>query len=76
MALFAGFLAYIFYTKGLEGMPSSRASILASVEPVTATLLGTLLFHEPLSWTGIAGIALVLSAIAVLSIHRPKTGQE
>ena len=76
MALFTGFLAYIFYTKGLEGMPSSRASILASVEPVTATLLGTLLFHEPLSWTGIAGIALVLSAIAVLSIRRPKTGQE
>ena len=76
MALFTGFLAFIFYTKGLEGMPSSRASILASIEPVTATLLGTLLFHEPLSWTGIAGIALVLAAIAVLSVHRSKSSQE
>lgn len=54
MALFTGFLAYIFYTKGLEGMPSSRASMLASIEPVTATLLGTLLFHAPIGWTGVA----------------------
>lgn len=76
MALFTGFLANIFYTKGLEGMPSSRASILASIEPVTATLLGTLLVHEPLGWTGVAGIALVLAAIAVLSVHRSKVGQK
>lgn len=76
MALFTGFLAYIFYTKGLEGMPSSRASILASIEPVTATLLGTLLFHEPLGWIGVAGIVLVLAAIAVLSVHRSKVGQK
>ncbi len=70
MALMTGFLAYIFYTKGLEGMPSSRASILASIEPVTATLLGTFVFHEPLGWSGIAGIALVVAAIVVLSVRR------
>lgn len=75
MALFTGFLAYVFYTKGLEGMPSSRASILASIEPVTATVLGTLVFHEPLDWTGAAGIALVLGAIAVLSIHSPRQAE-
>ncbi len=76
MALFTGFLAYIFYTKGLEGMPSSRASMLASIEPVTATLLGTLLFHAPIGWTGVAGIALVLTAIIVRSVHRSKGGQK
>ena len=76
MALFTGFLAYIFYTKGREGMPSSRASMLASIEPVTATLLGTLLFHAPIGWTGVAGIALVLTAIIVRSVHRSKGGQK
>lgn len=70
MALATGFLAYIFYTKGLEGMPSSRASILASVEPVAATLLGTFVFHEPLRASGILGILLVLSGIAVLSLRK------
>ena len=76
MALFRVFLAYIFYTMGREGMPSSRASMLASIEPVTATLLGTLLFHAPIGWTGVAGIALVLTAIIVRSVHRSKGGQK
>lgn len=80
MALLTGFLAYILYTKGLEGMPSSRASILASVEPVTSAVIGTIVFHEPLSLTAVCGIVLVLGGIAVLSVRLPgkkreKTGQ-
>ena len=74
------FLAYILYTKGLEGMPSSRASILASVEPVTSAVIGTIVFHEPLSLAAVCGIVLVLGGIAVLSVRLPgkkreKTGQ-
>ena len=75
LALFTGFLPYILYTMGLEGMPPSRASILASIEPVTATVLGTLVFHEPLSLAGIAGIVLVLGAIAVLSVRSPQQAE-
>ncbi len=67
MGLLAGFLAYIFYTKGLEGMESSRAGILASVEPVVGTIIGTLVFHEPLPVQSVLGIALVLGGIVVLS---------
>ena len=68
MALTTGFLAYILYTKGLEGMESSRASILASVEPVVATVIGAAVFHESLTWMNLLGVALVLAAIAVLSL--------
>lgn len=67
MGLLTGFLAYIFYTKGLEGMESSRAGILASVEPVVGTIIGTLVFHEPLPVQSVLGIALVLGGIVVLS---------
>lgn len=66
MGLLTGFLAYIFYTKGLEGMESSRAGILASVEPVVGTIVGTLVFHEPLPVQSVLGIALVLGGIVVL----------
>ena len=66
MGLLTGFLAYIFYTKGLEGMESSRAGILASVEPVVGTIIGTLVFHEPLPVQSVLGIALVLGGIVVL----------
>ena len=58
---------YILYTKGLEGVENGRASILASVEPVVATLLGILVFRELLHMDEIAGILLVLGAIAISS---------
>ena len=61
MALLTGFLAYILYTKGLEGMPPSRASILAPGRaPVTSAVIGTIVFHEPLSLAAVCGIVLVL----------------
>ena len=66
MGLLTGFLADILYTKGLEGMESSRAGILASVEPVVGTIIGTLVFHEPLPVQSVLGIALVLGGIVVL----------
>ena len=72
MGILTGFLPYVFYGLGLERMEGSRASILASVEPVVATLFSVLLFHEPLGISGIIGMALVLGAIAVLSVQKKK----
>ena len=73
LGLLTAFLAYLLYTRGLEGMESSRASILASVEPAVATVVGVLVFHEPLSVMNAAGIALVLGGIAVLSLGKARS---
>ena len=62
---------YILYTKGLEGVENGRASILASVEPVVATILGIVIFSEALHMDEIAGILLVLGAIAISSRSSP-----
>ncbi len=59
---------YLLYTQGLTKIESSRASIVASVEPVVATLISALVFGEPISLSGIAGILLVLAAIALLNL--------
>lgn len=64
------FLPYILYSYALENMESSKASILASIEPVVSALCGVLVFHEVITPLGIAGILLVLSAIVVLNIKR------
>lgn len=48
-------------------MESSRAGILASTEPVVATLFGVFVFHERLTLPAIVGILLVLGGIVVLS---------
>lgn len=70
LGVVTGFLPYVFYSHGLELMESSKASILASIEPVVATLFGVFLFHEPLTLTGGIGIVLVLSAVVMLSVKQ------
>ena len=66
MAFFTCFLAFILYTKGLEQVESSQASILASVEPIVATILGAICFQEYITVSGIIGIALFLVGLFVL----------
>lgn len=56
---------YLTYTLGLQYVENGKASIIASIEPVTATLLGVILFHENLTVSGVLGIVLVLGALAL-----------
>ena len=67
LVLVATVLPYLFYTKGLAGVESGKAAIIANVEPVVAALLGIVLFHEKLSvWVGL-GIICVLSGVILLA---------
>ena len=70
LGLVTAFLPYVLYSTGLVHMESSKASILASVEPVVSALFGVFVFHEPISALGILGIALVLGAIVVLNVKK------
>lgn len=53
------------YTLGLKGVENGQASIIASVEPVVATLNGILWFHEKLTYAVFLGAALVLAGIVI-----------
>lgn len=66
------FLPYMFYTFGLTGVENGKASIIASIEPVVATLMGILIFGESLTFMSAAGVVLVLSAIVVTNIRSSK----
>lgn len=56
---------YLTYTLGLKYVENGKASIIASVEPVTATALGILLFQEKLFWDGALGGMLVILALFI-----------
>lgn len=58
---------YILYTYALMHMEASKASMLASIEPVVAALLGLLVFQEALSVTSLIGIGCILIMIIILS---------
>lgn len=64
-------LAYIFYTKGLQDVETSRASILATIEPVVAALLSFIIYQEKLLVWQYIGIFLVI--LAVIIVQKSKT---
>ena len=59
-------LPYIFYTKGLSLGEPGWASIMASLEPVVAALVGVGAFGEPMSLLTAAGILCVLAGVYIL----------
>lgn len=72
LVLVSTLIPYLLYTYGLTGMESGRASVLATVEPVVATLTGILLFGETLTVFNVLGILLVLGAVALLNLPASK----
>lgn len=70
-ALVVSVAPYLLYSYGLTGTENSTAAVIASVEPVAATVFGIVLFGEYLSASAIIGIVLVLAAL-LLCIERPK----
>ena len=66
-ALFSAVLPYLAYTQGLKTVEAGKASIIATIEPVVATIVGIVLYKETLNISAALGIALVLGAIVMLN---------
>ena len=71
-ALLTTVVPYLTYTKGLSGLPASKASVTATIEPVVAAILGIVVFHEGVSMLKLTGIVLLLSSVVVMSRQEQK----
>ncbi len=60
-------LPYLLYTWGLKHIENGKASIIASIELVVASLIGVFAFEEYIAIGGIIGIVLVLASIVMCS---------
>ena len=65
-------LPYILYTTGLKYVEAGKAAVMAALEPVVASILGIALYHDDATFTKILGIVLVVAAIVIVNISRPK----
>ncbi len=74
-SVFTALVPYICYTKGLSAMEASKASVLATTEPVVASVIGILVFSEGISWQKLIGILLVLGGILLRMTEERKTQQ-
>ncbi len=61
-------LSFILYIVGLNHTAPAVASIVAMVEPVTASIFGVLILSETLAGLQIVGMALILVTVTVLSV--------
>lgn len=67
---------FILYTKGLQRLEAGKASILAFVEPLMATLCGFLVYHETLSLSSIIGILLIFGSVLLLNARKDKAARD
>ena len=65
--LISAVIPYLCYTRGMEEIGAGRAAILATVEPLMATLLGWLVYHESITFLGAWGILAILGAVVLLN---------
>ena len=73
MAGLSTYLAYLCYAAGLRHLPATRASVIASLEPVVAAGLAAALLGERLAPLALLGAALVIAAAISLARRAAST---
>lgn len=68
LALCCSVLSYWLYNSAVKRIPPSRASIIATFEPVAAALLGLVFLHQKLSVFAVVGICCELLALVLLNL--------
>jgi Predicted permease, DMT superfamily len=66
-ALVTAVIPFLSYTLGLRTVEASKAGIIATLEPMVATVIGITYFSEPLTLLSGMGIVLILAAVVLLN---------
>ena len=66
LVLVCSFGANLLFTLGLARIPAGHASVLATIEPLVAALIGCFCFNETLSMLKCLGILFICTAVWVL----------
>ncbi|MEX2515820.1 MAG: DMT family transporter [Gammaproteobacteria bacterium] len=69
LGVFGAGLSFVFYIIGLKHTAPAVASIVAMVEPVTASLFGVVVLNESLVAVQILGMGLILITVTALSVY-------
>lgn len=72
LALVSTVAAFLLYTSGLKHLEASKASILATIEPIVAVITGVIFLGEHLQGWQVVGIALVLYSAILVAGRRAK----
>jgi len=71
MAIIATVLPALFMSEGLRRVGANHAALVGSIGPVVTLFLGWAFLGEPLGWLQLAGAALVLGGVLLVSLRKP-----
>lgn len=69
LGLIGAGLPFVFYIYGLKNTAPAVASVVAMVEPVTASLFSVVVINETLTWPQLLGMTLILVTVTGLSVY-------
>jgi len=70
ISIFGTVFAFWFYTSGIHLIGPTRASITATLEPITAGVISYLFLHEALEPLQIGGALIVIAAVVSIQVGR------
>ena len=70
MAIFSTVLPTYFIAEAIRRIGASRTSLVGSLGPVFTIWLGWVILDEPVHWIQLAGAALVLGGVALMTVRR------
>ena len=73
IGVFGAGLSFVLYIIGLKNTAPAVASIVAMVEPVTASLFGVVVLKESLSVAQLFGMAIILITLTAMSVYASST---
>lgn len=65
-------LSYFLFLRGVRSVTATVASVVTLLEPLTATILATLLFQEQMSLLNVTGGFLMVGALLIMSLLQSK----
>jgi len=72
LAVFATVLSNLALVSAVKYAGSTITSILGSLEPVVATMIGVFHFHEPFGWNSLLGLLIIIGAVMLVIITNKK----
>lgn len=70
LGVFGAGLSFFLYVVGLKETSATSASVIAMVEPVTASTFGFFILSETLNVVQLCGMAIILLTVTVLSVKK------
>ncbi len=67
ITVFCTILPYFLYTQGLRNVENGKASMMATIEPVVATIISVFIFSENFTAFNFLGIVCVISGILIVN---------